>query len=119
MSPKFSQGFSPGGVFVGVQRAFANPSGTGDTTIITAAGAGKIIQVMFLFAIATIANTIHFRSAATPISANMPFGANGGIILPFNEEGWFETAPNELLAVNMTVATATGIHVGYIVRPNL
>lgn len=90
-----------------------NASGTGDTEIVAAA-AGARFRVLSVVAVATIANNIHFRSAANPISATFALGANGGIVLPSNEHGWFETNVGEALNVNMSVATATGIQIQYI-----
>lgn len=94
----------------------ANPSGTGDTEIV-AAVAGAKIRVLALAMVTTSANSVHFRSATTPISATFPLGANGGVVLSLNEHGWFETAAGEALNINMSAASATGVQIQYIRIP--
>lgn len=93
--------------------AFANPSSIGSNTII-AAVAGARIRVLSVVMVSTLANAVKFMSNATDISATFPLAANGGVVLPFNEHGWFETAIGEALNLNMTAATATGTQVHYI-----
>lgn len=95
-----------------VVSAVANPSALGQSTVI-AAVAGAAIRVIGLAVVATAANAVKFQSASTDISATFPLGANGGLVLPFNEHGWFQTAVGEALNINMTAATATGVHVVY------
>lgn len=95
-----------------VVSALANPSASGQSAVI-AAVAGAAIRVIGLAVVATAANAVKFQSASTDISATFPLGANGGLVLPFNEHGWFQTAVGEALNINMTAATATGVHVVY------
>jgi len=99
---------------VPVLRAFINPATTGNREVV-AAQVGKKIRVISAFVMATIANTIHFRSANSAISMTAPLGANGGFVLVHNPHGWFETAIGDALNTNMSVATATGVQVTYIV----
>jgi hypothetical protein len=40
--------------------------------------------------------------------------ANTGIVLPFNPAGWFETAVNTLLNLNLSAATPVGGGITYI-----
>jgi hypothetical protein len=94
--------------------AFANPSGIGSNAIV-AAVAGARIRVLSVVMVSTIANSVKFLSAAADISATFPLAANGGLVLPFNEHGWFETNVGEALNLNMTAASATGTQVHYIV----
>jgi hypothetical protein len=93
--------------------AFANPSSIGSNAII-AAVAGARIRVLSVVMVSTLANSVKFMSAATDISATFPLAANGGLVLPFNEHGWFETVVGEALNLNMTAATATGTQIHYI-----
>jgi hypothetical protein len=93
--------------------AFANPASLGSNTVL-AAVPGAAIRVLGLATVATVANSVGFLSNATPISATFPLGANGGFVLPFNEHGWFQTAIGEALNITMSVATATGVHISYI-----
>jgi hypothetical protein len=71
--------------------------------------------VLSVVLVSTAANSVKFLSAATQISATFPLAANGGVVLPFNDHGWFETAVSEALNLNMTAATSTGVQVHYIV----
>lgn len=93
---------------------FANPSGAGQSAII-AAIPGAAIRVLSLAMISTTANAVKFQSNNTDISATFPLGANGGFVLDFNEHGWMQTAIGEALNINMGTATATGVHLSYIV----
>ena len=95
-----------------VRTVVANPSASGQSAVL-AAVSGAVIRVLGLAVVATAANAVKFQSASTDISATFPLGANGGLVLPFNEHGWFETNLGEALNINMTVATATGVHVIY------
>lgn len=90
-----------------------NASASGDTTLV-AAVPGRRVRVLALAGVTTLANSVHFRSNATPIAATFPLAANGGVVLPVNELGWFETAFGEALVVNMTAATATGLQIVYV-----
>lgn len=97
-----------------IKNTFVNTSATGATQIVAAAP-GMSIRVISAAVVSTIANNVKFQSAATDISALFPLGANGGIVLSFNEHGWFQTNPGEALNINMSVATATGIQINYII----
>lgn len=97
-----------------IARGFANPSTLGSNQVV-AAVTGARIRVLSLAAITTAANSVKFMSASTDISATFPLAANGGLVLPFNEHGWFETAVGEAFNVNLSAATATGISIQYIV----
>lgn len=97
-----------------IPSTFLNASSIGSTAIV-AAQPGMRIRVVDAAIVSTLANTVKFQSAGTDISATFPLGANGGIVLPFNEHGWFQTAEGEALNINMTVATATGITINYII----
>jgi len=97
-----------------VYSTFVNTAALGATSII-AAKTGMSIRVCGLAVVTTLANSVKFLSAATDISALFPLGANGGLVLPYNEHGWFQTAEGEALSVNLSVATATGVHIEYII----
>ena len=91
----------------------ANPSASGQTALV-AAVAGIKYRILAVCVISTLANTVKFQSASTDISATFPLAASGGMVLPFNEHGWFETSINEALNINMGTATATGVQIQYI-----
>ena len=91
----------------------ANPSSSGQTQLVAAVANTKY-RVLAIAIVATTANAVKFQSASNDISATFPLGANGGIVLPFNEHGWFDTNVNEALNINMGTATATGVQIQYI-----
>lgn len=93
-----------------------NPSSLGATTLVAAA-VGTKYRVLAAALVTTLANSVKFQSASTDITGTFPLAANGGLVLPFNEHGWFETATNEDLVINLSVATATGVQVQYIAIP--
>lgn len=97
-----------------VLSTFVNPSASGATQII-AAQTGQKIRVISVVVVTTLANNVKFTSAANDISATWPLGANGGLVMSFNEHGWFETNEGEALNVNLSAATATGVHINYMV----
>jgi len=90
-------------------------TGTLGSNEVVAAQTGRRIRVVSAAIVTTLANEIKFMSAATAITATWPLGANGGIVLPYNDHGWCETAVGEALNINLSVATATGVHIEYIV----
>lgn len=81
-----------------------------DTTI--AAGvADKRIRVLSCVVVASGgANNVRFESTAggTALTGVMNLAANGQLVLPYNEAGWFETLPGQLLNLELSAATAVG-----------
>lgn len=97
-----------------VLTAFVNASSLGSNTVLAAAS-GRSIRVLSAAIVTTLANNVKFLTAATDASATWPLAANGGLVLPFTEHGWLQTAVGEALNINLSVATATGVHVQYII----
>jgi hypothetical protein len=97
-----------------IKNIFINSSSSGATQIIAAQN-GMSIRVIDAALVSTLANTVKFQSNATDISASFPLGANGGLVLPFNEHGWFQTNVGEALNINLSVGTATGVSINYII----
>jgi len=97
-----------------IKSTFVNASSMGSNQII-AAQPGMSIRVIDAAMVTTLANSVKFLSAATDISATFPLGANGGLVLPFNEHGWVQTNVGEALNINLSVGTATGVHINYII----
>lgn len=79
----------------------------GDNTIV-AAVTGKKLRVLALFLVAAAAVTARFESAAggTALTGQMVLAANGVLTLPFNPEGWFETAAAALLNLELSAAVS-------------
>ena len=97
---------------------FVNPSSLGSNTVVAAPSGVARIRVLQVACVTTLANNVNFLSAATSISATFPLAANGGVVLPYNEHGWFETNAGEALNVNLSVGTATAVQIQYIVLPS-
>lgn len=100
-----------------IQRAAISAASSGDNTLVAAAGAGNSIRVVSLFLVAITAVTVRFESGAggTALSGVMSIGANGGIVLPYNPAGWFETADNTLLNLELGGAVQVSGSLSYIV----
>lgn len=96
-----------------VKSVIANPS-TATTTQLVAAVANKKYRVLGMAVVTTLANSVNLESGTTDITAVFPLGANGGIVLPYNEHGWCETAAGAALQVTTSAATACGVHVLYV-----
>ena len=90
------------------------PSSLGSNTLVAVSDT-KRIRVLSAVVITTLANAVKFQSAANDITATFPLGANGGLVLPFNEHGWFQTNAGEALNINLGTATATAVQLQYIV----
>jgi hypothetical protein len=97
-----------------VSRAFANATASGDTAVVAAQGGSVRIRVISAHVHATTAVSVLFRSATTAISATNPVGATGGYVLPRNIDGWFQTAANEALNINLSGNVATGVTVTWV-----
>lgn len=109
--PVSGQQIDEGGVVRAVSRSFANATLIGNTQVVAAQGGAVKIRVLAVLIVATLSITAKFQSATTDISAGFPIGANGGMVLPYNPHGWFETSANEALNLNLSLGTATGIQV--------
>ena len=73
--------------------------------------AAKKIRVVSLFLVVTSAVTVKFQSgASSDLTGAMPFGANGGISLPYNPVGWFQTVSGEKL--NMVLGSSVQVSGG-------
>jgi hypothetical protein len=88
---------------------------SGNNTIL-AAVASKKIRVLSCFMVAAGAVTVRFESGAdgTALSGQMNLAANGGFVLPFNPTGWFETASNTLLNLELSGATSVDGSLVYV-----
>lgn len=97
-----------------VKSIFLNTASIGNNIII----AGQLefaIRVISAVVIAGAANTVFFTSNGNPISASFPLGANGGMVMSFNEHGWFQTVDGQSLGINLGSAVATAIQLNYII----
>jgi hypothetical protein len=77
--------------------------------------ASKKIRVLSLFFVTSTFMSIKFQTGATTdITGALPLGANGGLVLPFNPVGWFETAAGAKLNIVLSVAAAVAGGLTYI-----
>ena len=105
-------------VCLGVKFAFANIAASTTDGVVVAAVSGKKIRVLALAGqCGATATNITFNSkpggAGTAKSMLFANGANGGAVLPFNPEGWFETVSGEGLSATTGAGSATGVQVVY------
>lgn len=86
------------------------------TTTVVAAVAGCKIRVTSLFLVNTAAQSLTFKSGAggTPISGAMALPATGVLVLPFNSNGWCETAAGALLELAQSGATQVSGTLAYV-----
>jgi len=86
----------------GIKRAIISGATSGDNTLVTAV-TGKKIRVLSLFLVAAGAVTVRFESGAggTALTGVMSVAANGALVLPHSDAGWFETAAAALLNMEL------------------
>lgn len=99
-----------------IDQAFVNVAASQTDSEVYAAVAGKKIRVhSAVFQCGGTATNLTFNTkgsgAGVAISMLFANGANGGAVLPFAENGWFETAAGEALTVTTAAGSTTGIHV--------
>jgi hypothetical protein len=98
--------------------AIIDAATSGDNTIVAAVNPKKI-RVLSLFLVASAAVTARFESGAggTALTGQMQLAANGGFVLPFNPLGWFETASNTLLNLELSGAISVDGGLNYVEVP--
>jgi hypothetical protein len=76
----------------------------------------KKIRVLSLFLVAAGTVTARFESGAggTAKTGQMNLVANTGFVLPYNPSGWFETASNTLLNLELSAAISVDGSLSYI-----
>lgn len=81
---------------------------SGDNTLVAAQGAGNMIRVHQCILVCAAAMTVRFESGAggAPLTGQMQFAANAGFVLPFSPVGWFTTAANALLNLELSSAVS-------------
>lgn len=94
---------------------YAVVSVTATATVIAALTTGKI-RVVSLFVTNTTAQSITFKSGAggTALTGAMALAALGQLTLPYNSQGWFETAAAALLELNTSGGTLVAGVIGYV-----
>lgn len=79
-------------------------------TELVALVAAKQIVVHQLSLVANAAVNAKFQSHTTPTDLTGLYycAANGGIVLPWSDSGWFRTLTGEALDINLSTAVAVG-----------
>lgn len=90
---------------------------SGDNTLVAAQGASNKIRVVSLVLVADGAVDVRFESGAagTALTGQMALTTNSGFTLPYNPVGWFETAANTLLNLELSAAVGVNGCLTYIV----
>lgn len=103
------------GAPVTIKYAAIDAAVSGDNTLL-AAVTSKKIRVLSLFLVAAGTVTVRFESGAggTALTGQMNLIANTGFVLPFNPGGWFETASNTLLNLELSAAVSVDGCISYI-----
>ena len=101
------------------KRAFANVAASQTDSSLVSAVPGKALTVVSAFLVAggTATNvTFNTKSSGsgTAITCLIANGANGGAVLPYNEQGWFNTNAGEGLTVTTGSGSTVGIEVAYL-----
>lgn len=99
-------------VFVAIDAATS-----GDNTLLAAQGSGNKIRVHQLFLVSAGTVNVRFESAAggTALTGQMNLVANTGFVLPYSPIGWFETAANALLNLELSAAVSVDGNFAYTV----
>jgi len=87
--------------------AVIDAASSGDNTLVAAVTSKKIrVHALYLVSAGTV--NVRFESGAsgTALSGQMNLVANTGFVLPFNPVGWFETASNTLLNLELSGAVS-------------
>lgn len=95
--------------------AAISASSSGNNTLV-AAVTSKKVRVVALALVGAGAVNAKFQSGAggTDLTGLFYLTYGGGIVLPFNPVGYFETASNTLLNLNLSAATAVGGCLTYV-----
>lgn len=98
-----------------IKYAKIDASSSGNNTLVNAV-VSKKIRVISLFLITASAVTTKIQSGAggTDLTGAVPNAANGGFVLSANVYGWFETAANTLLNLNLGGAVNAAGSLSYI-----
>ena len=98
-----------------VKYAIIDAATSGDNTLVAAVASRKI-RVLSIFYVASAAVTTRVESGAggTALTGQMQLAANGGFVLPYSPHGWFETAVNTLLNLELSGAISVDGALTYV-----
>lgn len=103
------------GTPVTVKFAAIDAATSGDNTLVSAVTSKKI-RVLSVFLVSAGTVNVRFESGAggTALTGQMNLIANTGFVLPYNPAGWFETASNTLLNLELSAAVSVDGSLTYI-----
>ena len=89
---------------------------TATTTTLVAAVTSKKIRVLSMYLVCAAADTITLQSHTTTTNSDggCSYAANGGISLPFNPLGWFDTTVGEALDMVTSAAGQVSGQLTYV-----
>lgn len=97
------------------QHAAIAASSSGNNTVV-AAVTGRKVRVLAAVFVAAGAVTVKLQSGAggTDLTGAMALAANGVLVLPFNPQGWCETAVAALLNLSLGGAVSVAGVITYV-----
>lgn len=110
-----SNQMTAGGTVVTPKFAIIDAATSGDNTLVAAVTAKKIrVLAAFLVSAGTVNTRFESGAGGTALTGQMNLVANTGFVLPFNPAGWFETASNTLLNLELSAAISVDGCLTYI-----
>ena len=95
------------------RRAFANATSSGDTTVVTPP-IGKAVRVLSIYVHSSATVVVKFKSDSTVISSDKKLATNGGFVLPYNPQGWYQTNADEALVINLSALASVGCDITWV-----
>jgi len=99
-----------------VTRTAKDVTALGDTELVAAQAGLKIRLLAFTYRSA-LAVVVRLKSAGNNLTASYSLGINDDLVWPYNPQGWLETNVGESLAVNQSLAIASGAQIVWIGVP--
>jgi hypothetical protein len=98
-----------------VKYVIIDAASSGDNTLLAAVASRKI-RVLSAFIVSAGSVNVRFESGAagTALTGQMNLVANTGFVLPYNPHGWFETAVNTLLNLELSGAISVDGSLTYV-----
>jgi len=110
-----SNQMTAGGTVVTPKYAVIAASSSGNNTIVAAVTSKKVrILAVQMISNGTVNAKWQSGAGGTDLTGLAYLVANTGYVLPYNPVGWFETASNTLMNLNLSAAIAVGGSIVYI-----
>lgn len=110
-----SNQMTAGGTVVTPKFAIIDAATSGDNTLVSAVASKKVrVLALFLVAAGTVNVRLESGAGGTALTGQMNLVANTGFVLPFNPAGWFETAVNTLLNLELSAAISVDGALTYV-----